>query len=61
MKMNNRLQVLWMLLILMVPMLLMVSVANAQPANDNDVTYIDSSPFTDREMGMNASTSLGSN
>ena len=58
MKMNNRLQVLWMLLILMVPMLLMVSVAHAQPANDNDVTYINSLPFIDSLDTSSATVSI---
>ena len=50
MKMHNKLQALWMLLILMVPMLLMVPVANAlPPANDDfaNATVINSLPFQD--------------
>jgi hypothetical protein len=48
MKMHNKLHVFWMLLILMVPMLLMLSVANAQPpTNDVNAEFISALPFID--------------
>ena len=58
MKMHNKLHVLGMLLILMVPILLMVAVANAQPANDAyaNATGISNLPFTDITINTSAAT-----